>query len=129
MTWTVTLLCFSPFLSFCAWTSRLLVPTTLFYPVRSLKIFVTLMSIKSNASNRRVSRISKCMSIHSPPSSPTSSDVPLEAWFRTLYTKSPEDLTFIRNSGWFPDVGRNWTKQLLLYLEPLFLPSRLPVVK
>ena len=35
-----------------------------------------------------------------------------EAWFRTLYTKSPEDLTFLRNSGWFPELGNKWTRHI-----------------
>lgn len=36
----------------------------------------------------------------------------LEAWFRTLYIDSPENLIFLRDSGWFPELGSKWTKHL-----------------
>jgi hypothetical protein len=34
----------------------------------------------------------------------------LEAWFQTLYIESPENLIFLRDSGWFPELGSKWTK-------------------
>jgi len=36
----------------------------------------------------------------------------LEAWFRTLHIKSPGNLTFFRDSGWFPELGSKWTRHL-----------------
>ena len=36
----------------------------------------------------------------------------LEAWFRTLYIESPDDLIFLRDSGWFPELGSKWTRHL-----------------
>jgi hypothetical protein len=36
----------------------------------------------------------------------------LEAWFRTLYIEWPSDLMFLRESGWFPEVGTKWTKHV-----------------
>jgi len=36
----------------------------------------------------------------------------LGAWFRTLYIESPGNLTFLRDSGWFPELGSKWTKHL-----------------
>ena len=36
----------------------------------------------------------------------------LEAWFRTLYIESPGDLIFLRDSGWFPELGSKWTRHL-----------------
>ena len=36
----------------------------------------------------------------------------LEAWFRTLYIDSPGNLIFLRDSGWFPELGSKWTRHL-----------------
>ena len=47
----------------------------------------------------------------------------LEAWFRTLYIESPGNLIFLRNSGWFPELGSKWTKHLHCvqsYRNPLY---------
>ncbi|EDR13638.1 uncharacterized protein LACBIDRAFT_322724 [Laccaria bicolor S238N-H82] len=41
----------------------------------------------------------------------------LEAWFRTLYIESPEDLIFLRESGWFPELESKWTRHLHCVLE------------
>ena len=34
----------------------------------------------------------------------------LEAWFQSLYIDFPGDLIFLRDSGWFPELGSKWTK-------------------
>ena len=36
----------------------------------------------------------------------------LEAWFRTLYIESPDDLIFLRDLGWSPELWCNWTRHL-----------------
>ncbi|EDQ99923.1 uncharacterized protein LACBIDRAFT_334625 [Laccaria bicolor S238N-H82] len=38
--------------------------------------------------------------------------VVLEAWFRTLFIESPVDLLFLRDSGWFPNLGSKWARHL-----------------
>ena len=36
----------------------------------------------------------------------------LEAWFRTLYIESPDELIFLRDLGWFPELWSKWTRHL-----------------
>ena len=36
----------------------------------------------------------------------------LEAWFRTLYIESRDNVIFLRDLGWFPELGSKWTRHL-----------------